>query len=310
MEIVQKFEEEVLIDFFKSYEIPESASDVVINDIKSRLYSLLDIWENVEDRRAILTLGLEEAVHYEPLNAPIEIKAFVVVGVRNSEFENLVSTSQAAKKFGFNEKPMPEKSVKELTMKAIEFFSTVDLNNQTSDFKVEKNNYKNLLEKYPMAATALRHLGTWSNRGISYPKVEIDEENKRELIDFSNIQQNYNPKMVEVVESGMEPGFDKVLLEQLKPLVEEEQQIFYTDSFKATTRNIEKLFIILEYVLDNDGVFVTNNFLITNGYVAKRKELLKPMHTHRDTIENLNNTNGLTKTHLKYVKFIKSQLYG
>jgi len=310
MDIVQKFEKEVLKDFFKRYEISKLASDVVINDIKHRLYSLLEMWNNAEDRRAILTLGLEEATYYEPFDAPIEIKAFVVVGVRNSEFENLVSTSGAAKKYGFNEVPMPEKSVKELTKESIEFFSNVDFNEHTSEFKVEDNDYLNLLSRYPMAANALRKLGVWSSKGISYEKVVLEKECKRELIDFTEIQQNHNSEFEDgiLIESGMESGFDKGLLEQLKIISESNHPMFYSDSFKAVTRNIGKLFIILEYILDIDGVFFTNNFFITNGYVAKRKKLLKPMHTHKDTIESLKNTNGLTKTHLKYIRFMQSQL--
>ncbi|MED3799834.1 hypothetical protein P4604_20950 [Lysinibacillus capsici] len=110
MDIVAKYEENILRGFFESYEINNSAIDSIVDDIKQRLYSLLDIWSNLEVRRAILTIGLEEAIYYEPLNASTEIKALVVVAIRNSEFENLVSTNEAAMKYGFQETPLPEKA--------------------------------------------------------------------------------------------------------------------------------------------------------------------------------------------------------
>jgi len=48
-----------------------------------------------------------------------------------------------------------------------------------------------------------------------------------------------------------------------------------TDSFKALTRNIEKLLLVMEYLLQHDVPFVTSNYFITNGYIERRAKLLK-----------------------------------
>ncbi|MCM3359222.1 hypothetical protein [Psychrobacillus sp. MER TA 171] len=304
MDIVDKYEALVLKVFFESYNIPEEVSQKVSLDIKNQLYSILNIWEDIENRRAILTIGLEEATYFEPFDASVEIKAMVVVAIRNSEFENLVSTNEGAMIYGFKKSPLTDISVKELTIKSIHFFKNIDLNSLLSDLSKENNFYMNLLNEYPRTATALRHIGTWTNKGISFPKVLLENEVKSNIIDFSNMKNNIliNQRENSDIQSGIDPSFSETLLNILKELSYQEFPIFHSDSFKLITRNIEKLFKIIEYILNIDGIIVTNNFFISNTYVSKRKELLKPAHNHSDHLKNLNNLEGLTKTHLKYLK--------
>lgn len=310
MDIVKKYEQDVLRKFLLSYEIPVTVVDSISEDINTRLYSLLSIWNDNENRRAILTIGLEEATHYEPFNASLEIKALVVVAIRNSEFENLVSTNEALTKYGFDKPPLPEKAVKELTSSSVQFFNDIDLNSIpfVCDLKDESNLYLNLLNNYPLTSTALRKLGSWSNKSIGYPKVNLGNETKREIIDFSKSHDNIVNDNGVYVESGMEPSFSIELLKMLQTLSHQELPLMFNDSFKSTTRNIEKLFQLIEYVLDIDGVFLTNNFLILNGYVSKRKDLLRPMHDNSDFKKNLNNTHGLNKTHLKLLKVVQTKV--
>jgi hypothetical protein len=57
----------------------------------------------------------------------------------------------------------------------------------------------------------------------------------------------------------------------------------FAESFKAITRSFEKLLHIMEYVLVNDGPFVTCNYYITNGYTTKRSSLLRAAHTYTES---------------------------
>ncbi len=309
MDVVKVFEEQLLKPFLYSYNIPKSVVETISANIKTRLYSLLSIWNEKEYKHAILTIGLEEATYYEPIDAPIEIKALVVVTIRNSEFENLVSTDEAAMIYGFNKSPLPESAVKELTYRSIEYFTNISLETLYNQVPNEDNIYFTLLEAYPMTGAALIHLGLWSNKGISYPKISLDIECKREIIDFSKSHDNIVNDRGVFVESGIDPSFSVELLKMLEMIALSYQPLMFNDCFKSTTRNIEKLFKIIEYILDINGIYVTNNFLISNGFVSKRKELLKPMHTNEDLLKNIRNINGLNKTHLKYIRLVQEELF-
>ncbi|MED3799835.1 hypothetical protein P4604_20955 [Lysinibacillus capsici] len=191
---------------------------------------------------------------------------------------------------------------------SIDFFSKEDFESHSYDLKSEKNIYLELLNSYPMTAHTLRKLGSWSNKGISFSKIVVDKDFERKIINFSK----GNSKIVKedgvYVESGMESSFNKGLLETLEMIAQNNLPMMFNDSFKGLTRNIVKLFKIIEYILDINGVYLTNNFFISNGYVTKRKELLKPMHTNKDMLRNLNNINGLNKTHLEYIKLVQKQI--
>lgn len=308
MDVVKTYAEKILKPFLNSYKIPLKVVHSISEDIKTRLYSLLSIWNDNENRQAILTIGLEEATYYEPFDVQIEIRALVVVAIRNSEFENLVSTNEAAMKYGFDKPPLPESSVKELTYSSIEYFKRVNLESLIYQVSSANNIYLTILESYPMTAAALKHLGSWSNKGISYPKITLHNESLRKIIDFSKSHDMIVNDNGVYVESGIEPSFSIELLKMLEMIAHNKLPMMFNDCFKGTTRNIEKLFKIIEYILDINGIYLTNNFLISNGFVSKRKELLKPMHTNKDMLKNLSNINGLNKTHLKYIKLVQAQV--
>lgn len=62
-----------------------------------------------------------------------------------------------------------------------------------------------------------------------------------------------------------------------------ELSYLYFDSFKMLTRNIEKLLFVINFVLANEGVFATANYFISNGYIERRVEYLRPTSSDADT---------------------------
>ena len=73
-----------------------------------------------------------------------------------------------------------------------------------------------------------------------------------------------------------------------------------TNRAASLTRNIEKLLIVLEYLLQNDAIFVTSNYFLTNGYIERRAKLLKAGSTKEDMLRNWRQTAGLCANH-KYI---------
>lgn len=54
-----------------------------------------------------------------------------------------------------------------------------------------------------------------------------------------------------------------------------------------STRNFEKTLKILEFILTHDAQFITCNYLLSNGYVSRRKNLLKAAHRVDEFFEKI-----------------------
>ncbi|MFD3447437.1 hypothetical protein ACFDTO_22855 [Microbacteriaceae bacterium 4G12] len=298
--------DEVLPSFFSKYNLPVNVISVVTNDIGNRIYSLLSHWNDIEFRRVILSTGLEEATFYEP-KVGIELRCFVVAAIRNSLFENLVSTKKAARDLGLDTRPIPECDVKNFTQEAIFFFKDIDFDELNINLQLSSREdvYKDLPGKYPVAWKALFQLGKWSNKAQNYNSLNIGPYDLPEL----QKRMTTPSKSIPVdVQSGIDSEFNRELLGILSQISQSSQPFFYTDCFKMLTRNIDKLLKVIEYVLRRDCIFITSNLYLSNGYVSKRKELLPPAHTTREINENLKNVVGLHKTHLQTFKVVSNAL--
>ncbi|MGY4788489.1 hypothetical protein ACVNSY_15560 [Bacillus sp. OHL2] len=305
--LINDYVKDVLPSFFKRYNIPNNVIEVVNKDIETRIYSLLIHWTDIEFRRVLLTTGLEEATFYEP-NENLELRCFVVVAIRNSLFENLVSNRKAALALGLKKSPIPETDVKTFTQEAITHFKCIDFEKECNDLTIDdsKDLYRDLKERYPVAWKAISELGKWSN------KAQVFDSLKYTPLEIAELQQTLTPinqkeKMrVAEIQSGIDEKLDKGLLEILMRISLELQPVFYTDCFKMLTRNIDKLLKVIEYVLRKECIFMTSNFYISNGYVSKRKDLLPPAHYDEDVEKNLKQFNGLSQTHLKAFKTLSN----
>ena len=105
------------------------AIKAVVTDIRLRLQSVLSRWHDLQTRNTLLLLGREEGAFYEPRSAPLEVRAFVVVTVRNSLLEDLgiPGASLIPADVLEEEKPMQESDVRKITEAAISYWQTIDV---------------------------------------------------------------------------------------------------------------------------------------------------------------------------------------
>jgi hypothetical protein len=107
--------------------------------------------------------------------------------------------------------------------------------------------------------------------------------------------------MVKVTADGYSLAVDPGLRHILQMSVKNEIP-FVSDSFKAISRNIEKLLTVMEYILGNDIAVITSNYLIANGYIERRLVPLKPGHDLEGITNNMKNGTGLTKNHYNWLQ--------
>ena len=273
----------------------------VAEDIEYRLASVLCRWNDGYFREPILLLGEEEAAFWEPEDVDLAVRSLVVVAIRNSLLEDLASTTEAARRLGLERAVLPDGEMPLLTREAIRFFGSVDLARECRKIAVPPPDYDvfgNLPTKYPMSWRALGELASLSYGEVSYPPVSarapaLQVGRPAELATgtmggvrvLSGIALEIEPELqrsLRLVRTGMYPGL-------------------FSDCFKMITRNPQKLFRVMEFVLANERAVVTHNYYLRNGYVSRRSPLVRPAHTLEEARTKFHDTTGLLPCHAETI---------
>jgi len=263
----------------------------IIDNVRMQVYSFCSHWSDVGFRNGLMVIGLEEAMFYEPGSL---INPFIVVAIRNSLIETIQSEEYTKTGLTY----IPEKNlIKAITAQAIEYFSCIKMQPYFVDPSIDI--YGIVAQKYPMAWEALKKIGNSTSRATSYEKIGCLHDPRRFSCFTPDTNANYNFKAH--VLDGYSAEIDENLKIALHTVISE-NGVFFSESFKAITRNFEKLLHIMEYLLANDRPFVTCNYYITNGYVTKRSPLLRPGHTYTESIKNFENLTGIRKIHREAIQ--------
>lgn len=281
----------------------------IVSDVRNKIYSLLKHWNDSKLRETILLLGLEEGKFYKPENASLKVKCFVVVTVRNSLLETIASVDY--KQAGLKS-PILEEEIVDITMNAVIYFNSLNLRRiaEKLDYSNCNDIYYSLSNTYKLAWQALRELTFCIGKDKYYDKVE--DYNEISLIDLKKSKNNDLKEIFSHVDyqSGISPIFTDELLSVIKQVIDtSSMKYFFTDCFKYTSRNIEKLFKIIEILLQRNKVFLTTNYYISNNYVAKRTKILRASHTTEDVVCKLKQFNNMSKIHANALKEIARELY-
>lgn len=84
-----------------------------------------------------------------------------------------------------------------------------------------------------------------------------------------------------VVGSGMDPGIDPYLIEMLNSVQASGVRTLFFPSFKHLSRHVAKLLAVIEYAFLHGAIIVTPNYYLSNGFIARRQTLLRPIHDER-----------------------------
>ena len=300
--IINKYTNEILYNKLIEMGIKEIYVQEITLNIKEQIYSVVYNWNDIYFRKGLLVIWQEEGKFYEP-EADLVIKNFVVVAVRNSLLE--IPFSVESKKVELRE-PLPEENIKIITSDAINYFKNIDFYKLCQEVQKEeiKDKYKEITNKYPMAWKAICELGNCNSKKTVYTNVEVKD--KIRISDLEVDTENESKeikKFVEDTQSGISEKFSEALVNNIKNILECENGVLYADCFKMVTRNFEKLLKLIEILLENNKVFLTSNYLITNSYISKREEIYRASHTNNiySRIKSPEFLVGLSKTHRGYL---------
>ncbi len=251
----------------------------IMDNVKKQLNSIIKHWNDEEFINAIFSTVVEEGHFYKPY-VNDKIGNLVVLGIRNSLLE--IAASVNYKEFGLK-KDLSVDDIKLITSSAIDYFKNIDIESLSLKIKIDDDYYYNITKKYDIAYKSLVELGkcTPNKLEIEFEKKTIEPYILEEL--FSNTQDidikdtSYGKKVTDVT-NGISNELPKGLINLLEGILKKEATMIYVDSFKYLSRNFEINLKILQFLLTHDAMFLTNNFLIKNGYVSRRKNLIRASH--------------------------------
>lgn len=305
---IEQYSVEHLIPRLSSCSVPEHLQSVIVEDIERRLNAVISRWNDISFRQTLLTTVREIAEFYRP-SIHIDTRCLVVIAIRNSVIEDICSTKQSAQRFGLN-RPIDrlDADIRVITREAIKYFGSLNLSEIARQTSPEEDApFHNLPEEYPLTWNAFKAL---SQCQIDESYDALSTEIKKVRISQGNeANQNVLGKKNTVVLSGMDETIGTKLQLYLDSIRKGELSGFFTDSFKTLSRSSNKLFKVMEFVLEQDSSVVTINYFIRNGYVAKRKHLIRPMHNDSELVKKLGNTNGCVPAHKHVLDMLREAAF-
>lgn len=284
------------------------AIEAVVTDIRRRLQSVLSRWHDMPTRNTLLLLGREEGAFYEPRSASLEVRAFVVVTVRNSLLEDLgiPGASLIPASVTASEKPMQEANVRPITEAAIQYWQTIDLPGlQVPPLAPEDDPFGQLQKGTPHAWHVLSRLANARERTVTYAPCQ----SPRPSLPKATVE--HDPEERSVVLSGITPEFDTLMVSSLRAIRNGKLQYLYSDSWKWLTRHPGKLYRALDFALAHGGTVVTQNYMLTATMACRRRSFVRPAHTVNEFYAKLHDTrllDGLELAHQSVLSYLSKEL--
>jgi len=291
----EKYFNEILMPKLKTLGLSRREIGLVVSSAREQMLSCIYHWNDIKFRKTILFAGEEEGFHYLPAVSR-SVRAFVVVTLRNSALETIHSKKQKGNGH------ISDANMREITSTASKYFRNVDFESLSSNMaKVEYDKYGELARKYPIAWEAFTELACSDNNITVYNPLDPSQISAQgTLYNLPILSSEHYPdknSKVIVVEDGYSSEINAELSNRLAlkiPLL--------VDGLKTLSRNIEVVLSVAEHLLRNELMLITTNYFISNGYVERRRNLLKPGSNAKEIAENLLNTRGISKAHEMWLK--------
>ena len=304
--IIESYLRSVLRPQLQVMGLNKKQEDLVCGDIHARLSSLLGNWDDIVFRKTALLLGTEDATFYQPANVSLEIRALVVVGIRNSMLEDLSADRPFMKEFVSVARCLPDSSVPIITSQAVAFFASAY--HEMGGWKISAPSgkadvFRSLSRQFPESWRRLELLANFD-----LPEHDLHHESAKPFNPPSLDEGQSNRQDAKTtVLSGYAPNIDPALRDYLQHIRDDKVEVFFTSTFKWLTRNPAKLLKVIELLLSWNSAYVTSNYLIRRDYCAKRKSLTRPPHTVAEMKTGLMNETGLTGRHCQCLRLLRQQ---
>lgn len=304
-EIIEQYLNETLKTQLAAFSDSDAFTGRIISTVREQMLSGVYHWNDMPFRKALLLTGEEEGSFYLP-KADLDVRKFVVVTLRNSALESIHAANYNPSGQG---KRLTPDDIKTITAAAIEYFKWVDFPVLSDEINLlENDKYGGLAKKYPISWAALSRIANTKKQIIKYEPIPIITKPNLSILKHQKaVNSSVKENQSNIIQIATEDGYSLTIdhgLSQTLQIVIEDGIPFVVDSFKAVSRNIEKLLTVMEYILGNKRVFITSNYFIANGCIERRLKLLKPGSDPQGMKRNWLNADGITKRHKGWLQTV------
>jgi hypothetical protein len=270
----------------------EQEVDLIVEDVDLRVRSLYRHLPKIGS--TLLLPAYEEAVFHRPTDVPEWVRAFTITAVRNSAIEELHAGDRLA-----------DRLIVELTTSTSMALATIDSDKAAAAFNAPMagDPFDGLEQRFPTAWAAMWHLGhSWEADGqeIRYRPVDTDPvaipEVAVETVHSESVERQ-STRQLTVILNGVDPRFDTQLVRVLELIDTGELGALFAPSFKHLSRNMAKLYQLLDVVLTRGAPVVTPNYYLTDGLVAARRLLCRPVHESAGFLTYCRDLEGVAPVH-------------
>ncbi len=276
----------------ETYKVDAAQVSMIVDDIRTRaaMYKSL----TTHEQAVLNTTVWEEVYYHEPSALGLDALAATVIVVRNSALENIHAMGGVLK----------QSDIKQLSITAatplVQYLQAPTQNVDTSTHL-----FKPLQEKYPRAWAALEALLiTTKQRGrktYSFQASSVDLQLPKDAGKSETLSDGT------FVANAISETFDSQLVEGLTRVKEHTGVPIFAPTFSRLSRNTNKLFFILEWVIAHNGMVLTINHLIEPAAVWTRKGHIIQTDSF-DPYQGLQNTVGLKGTHRSIAVAVRNDL--
>jgi hypothetical protein len=312
----------VLTPQLQRYGVAQHGIDQIVTDIGNRLHGVLSCWHDEDWRDTVLEIGREEGTFYLPKDTPLSIRSLTVVAIRNSLLEDW----HVEQEHGGQGRKVDDIRMQWITAEAIRYFDACSLSALPDASVSPDNPFADLEQQFPLAWQSFSQLAQVSReeeeqrkrskKGLAFevdlpalPSLpELPENITRVRATKVTIEGTQRGKAV--VASGISLHFDDRLLALLAQVRNEKGMLFYSDSWKALTRNPGKLFFIVNWIQAYQGIIITPNYLLTPRVACIRTPLWRVTHfasEGKEIFAVLAKPSGLFPTHREALESIATQ---
>lgn len=269
----------------------------VTSDVDIRLRAILCRWSNEPLRRTLLFHGVEESTFYDPARGDPDARALVVVGIRNSLLEDFASTTEAARRWGAAAPLVSDRNIREITSDLLACMVGLDLAALAERVGAPPHDldpFADLSARYPLAWKAMSEAASMVGHAKVYDPLPAGHDS---ILPDSSPTATSGSTFVSAAVSGIDARIDQGLAQGMRDTVEGGLPFMGFSGFRGCSRNPDKLYRVMNDLMNHDLAFVTPNYFLSNGYVARRQALLRPCHTDPEFLAQIADHSGLKPRH-------------
>jgi len=278
----ERFCIEVIPEMLTTWEASDELARRVGEDILIRAESFAALSQEIRD--VLIAPFVEEVAYYKPQSTPLALRGAVAVIIRSSLLEEAHANG-----------PVNAGGIEGITSTAAASLSHFLAARRRNPDPPENNLFAGLPTAYPRAwacLTAVTHAfakgGRWPYQapGAPVPALPVAEADEARRTEDRKA----------VILSGIDPRFDQQMVQLMQEGSDEGGLVWPVASLSRISRNLDKLFQAMEYLLAHGMPILTSNYLLRTADVWVRRGRL--VAVDRDnSLAAWQDTSGLSGAH-------------